>query len=64
MQTEIDTVHKAFEIMNNIKEIHTTDVMLQNTADELGITKSDLTTMIDKYNLYIWDNSTKSYIRK
>jgi len=55
---------KCFEIMNNIKEKYNWNVMIKNSADEMGIDVNDLENYVTSSGRYKWDNEIKKYIKK
>ena len=62
MEQEIEIVHKCYEVINDLKKDYPIEILLQNSADQIGITKSELERLISKYDLYKYDDQSKKYI--
>ena len=61
MDRELEIYHKCFKIMNNLKVKYNFDVMLQNSADEMGISIQEFKRIIEKYELYYFNKDTQKY---
>lgn len=61
---KIEVTHKCFEIINNLKEKYNWNILIQNSADKMGIEKTTLEKIIEETNLYYWNNQEQKYTLK
>lgn len=59
-----EIIHECFNIMNQLKEKYDWDIMIKNSADQMGIDVKELEKAVIESDLYKWDKETKQYILK
>ena len=58
-----DIIDKSFEIMNNLEVKYEWGIMIQNSADVLGLPKTELERAIIISDSHKWDKEHQKYIK-